>query len=171
MFTIWVYAVLSTVILVCVYSIVFRLIPREIQYINSFLLNVNCRKLLRNIQHAHVAALHPLCYQPCLNSATVNTVSLKGPALRFDQWSIPEKQRSAVPLCPWLVPREGAPVCWLPGSIGEKDLRESRRRVRKIRPWGFVKRNLTFRAQEEGMNNAEKIRRREAETPHLHHIW
>lgn len=40
----------------------------------------------------------------------------------------------------------------------------------KIRPWGFVKGNLTFRAQEEGMNNAEKRRRRAAETPHLHHI-
>lgn len=34
----------------------------------------------------------------------------------------------------------------------------------------FCKGNLTFRAQEEGMNNAEKRRRRAAETPHLHHI-
>lgn len=44
-------------------------------------------KSSRSIQYvkAHVAALQPLCYQPCRNSAAVNTASLGGLALRFDQ--------------------------------------------------------------------------------------
>lgn len=44
-------------------------------------------KSSRSIQYvtAHVAALHPLCYQPCRNSAAVNTASLGGLAPRFDQ--------------------------------------------------------------------------------------
>lgn len=93
-----------------------------------------------------------------------------GPAV----WSVIPLLRSSGVLCPCAhgSSRErGAPVHWLPGGIGEKDLRERGRRVRKIRPWGFVKGSLTFRAQEEGMNNVEKRRRRAAETPHLQRIW